>query len=108
ALLQSSENFEHAGHAFADHGIQIKGLELNLGRMLARKDGVVRQNNEGILYLFKKNKVTFFHGRGCFVKADANGYEIRVAGANEETVVGKHIVLATGSNARELPGVAFD
>lgn len=108
ALLQSSEHYEHAGHAFAEHGIEVKGLGLNLGQMLARKDAVVKQNNEGILYLLKKNKVTFFHGRGSFVKADASGYEIKVAGAVEETITGKHIVLATGSNARELPGAAFD
>ncbi|WP_395826273.1 dihydrolipoyl dehydrogenase [Collimonas sp.] len=108
ALLQSSEHYEHAGHAFAEHGINVKGLELNLGQMLARKDGVVKQNNEGILYLFKKNKVTFFHGRGSFVKGDANGYEIKVAGAAEETISAKHIVVATGSNARELPGTPFD
>src|SRR5688572_14610403 len=38
ALLQSSENYEHAGHAFADHGIQVKGLALDLAQMLKRKD----------------------------------------------------------------------
>jgi dihydrolipoamide dehydrogenase len=108
ALLQSSEHYEHAGHAFADHGIDVKGLGLNLPRMLARKDTVVKQNNDGILYLFKKNKVTFFHGRGAFAKGDANGYEIKISGTTEETIVGKHIVVATGSNARELPGTAFD
>jgi dihydrolipoamide dehydrogenase len=108
ALLQSSEHFEHAGHAFADHGIDIKGLSLNLPQMLARKDTVVKQNNDGILYLFKKNKITFFHGRGSFVKGDTSGYEIKVAGKTEETITGKHIILATGSNARELPGAAFD
>ncbi len=64
ALLQSSENYEHAGHAFAEHGIQVKGLALDLAQMLKRKDKVVRQNNDGIVYLFRKNKVTFFHGRG--------------------------------------------
>jgi dihydrolipoamide dehydrogenase len=36
--------------------------------MVARKDTVVKQNNDGILYLFKKNKVAFFHGRGSFVR----------------------------------------
>ena len=56
ALLQSSEHFEHAGHGFAEHGIEVKGLKLNLGQMLVRKDTVVKQNNDGILYLFKKNK----------------------------------------------------
>jgi dihydrolipoamide dehydrogenase len=47
--------------------------------MLGRKDTVVKQNNDGILYLFKKNKVSFFHGRGAFVKAADGGYEIAVA-----------------------------
>lgn len=108
ALLQSSEHYEHAGHAFAEHGIEVKGLGLNLGQMLARKDTVVKQNNDGILYLFKKNKVSFFHGRGSFVKAGADGYEIKVAGASEETIVGKHIIVATGSNPRALPNAAFD
>ncbi|MGN6456760.1 MAG: FAD-dependent oxidoreductase, partial [Achromobacter mucicolens] len=70
ALLQSSENYEHAGHAFADHGIEVQGLSLNLGKMLGRKNTVVKQNNDGILYLFKKNKVTFFHGRGSLVKRE--------------------------------------
>ena len=108
ALLQSSEHYEHAGHAFAEHGIEVKGLGLNLGQMLARKDTVVKQNNDGILYLFKKNKVTFFHGRGAFVKGDGNGYEIKVSGASEESITGKHIIIATGSNPRALPGAAFD
>ncbi|MDP9891472.1 dihydrolipoamide dehydrogenase [Variovorax boronicumulans] len=108
ALLQSSEHFEHAGHGFADHGIKVSGLELDIGKMLARKDQVVKQNNDGITYLFKKNKITSFHGRGSFVKAAEGGYEIKVAGAAEETIVGKHIIVATGSNARALPGAAFD
>jgi len=108
ALLQSSEHFEHAGKHFADHGIEVKGLGLDLGKMLARKNTVVKQNNDGILFLFKKNKVTFFHGRGAFVKAADAGYEISVAGAAPETIVGKHIILATGSNARALPGAPFD
>lgn len=108
ALLQSSEHYEHAGHAFADHGISVSGLELDVSKMLARKNTIVKQNNDGILYLFKKNKVTFFHGHGSFVKAVDGGYEIKVAGKAEETIVGKHIVVATGSNARALPGAAFD
>jgi len=108
ALLQSSEHFEHAGHAFADHGIGLDNLSIDVAKMLSRKDAVVKQNNEGILYLFKKNKVTFFHGRGSFVKAAEGGYEIAVAGAANESITGKHIIIATGSNARSLPGAAFD
>ncbi|MDO8301269.1 dihydrolipoyl dehydrogenase [Lacisediminimonas sp.] len=111
ALLQSSENYEHAGHAFADHGIEIKGMSLNLGKMIARKDAVVKQNNDGILYLFKKNKVSFFHGRGSFVKADGGAYEVNVepiGGAAGETLVARHVIIATGSSPRALPGADFD
>ena len=108
ALLQSSEHFEHAGHSFADHGIGLDNLSIDVAKMLGRKDTVVKQNNDGILYLFKKNKVTFFHGRGSFVKAAEGGYEIAVTGATSESIMGKHIILATGSNARQLQGAAFD
>ncbi len=108
ALLQSSEHYEHAGKHFAEHGINVKGLELDLAKLLGRKDAVVKQNNDGILYLFKKNKVAFFHGRGSFVKAAEGGYEIKVAGEKEESIVGKQVIVATGSNARALPGAPFD
>jgi dihydrolipoamide dehydrogenase len=108
ALLQSSEHFEHAGHAFASHGITVDNLAIDVKKMVGRKNDVVKQNNDGILYLLKKNKVTFFHGRGAFVKGDANGYEISVTGDKEEAIVGKHIIVATGSNARPFPGVDFD
>ncbi|KQX21248.1 dihydrolipoyl dehydrogenase [Variovorax sp. Root434] len=108
ALLQSSEHFEQAGHHFADHGIKVEGLGLDIDKMLARKDQVVKQNNDGILYLFKKNKISFFHGRGSFVKTDETGYEIKVAGAAEESISSKHVIVATGSNARALPGTPFD
>src|SRR3954462_1074500 len=105
ALLQSSEHYEHAGKHFAEHGIGVGALSLDLARMLARKNTVVKQNNDGILYLFKKNKVTFFHGRGSFAKAGEGGYEIAAGG---ETLVAKHVIVATGSNARALPGTPFD
>ncbi|PLY42361.1 dihydrolipoyl dehydrogenase [Janthinobacterium sp. ROICE36] len=108
ALLQSSEHFEHAGHSFAEHGIDVAGLKLNLGQMLKRKDTVVKQNNDGILYLFKKNKIAFFHGRAAFAAATAGTYEISVTGEANETLSAKHVVIATGSNARELPGAPFD
>ena len=108
ALLQSSEHYEQAAHHFADHGIGLDNLSIDVKKMLARKDTVVKQNNDGILYLFKKNKISFFHGRGSFVKAVEGGYEVAVAGAANETLVGKQIVVATGSSARALPGVPFD
>jgi dihydrolipoamide dehydrogenase len=109
ALLQSSENYEHAGHAFRDHGIDVQGLSLDLDRMLARKDKVVLQNNDGILYLFRKNKVTFLHGRASFRGGSAvAGWLIGVEGQASTEVTGKHVIVATGSVPRALPGAAID
>src|SRR5258706_74668 len=108
ALLQSSENFEQAGHHFADHGVRVKGLELDLVQMLKRKDQLVKASNDGVVYLFKKNKVAFFHGRGSFTKAGADGCEIAVAGAQNETLTAKNVIVATGSVPRALSGAAFD
>ena len=108
ALLQSSENFEHAGHSFAEHGIEIKGLSLNLEKMLQRKNAVVKQNNDGILYLFKKNKIAFFHGHGSLVSNSDAGIEIAVSEPAKENIVAKYVIIATGSSARPLPGVEFD
>jgi dihydrolipoamide dehydrogenase len=105
ALLQSSEHYEHAGKHFAEHGIEVKGLGLNLGQLIARKDKVVKQNNDGIAFLFKKNKVAFFHGRGSFAGQAEGQYQIK---AGDQTIGGKHVIVATGSNARALPGAAFD
>ena len=102
ALLQSSENYEQAGHHFAEHGVMVKGLELDLAAMLRRKDKVVKGSNDGVLYLFKKNKVTFFHGRGSF---GGSAGEVVV---NGEKLAAKNVIVATGSSARALPGAEFD
>jgi len=102
ALLQSSENFEQAGHHFAEHGVKVKGLELDLKTMLGRKDKVVKASNDGVAYLFKKNKVTFFHGRGRFGQSPS---EILVG---NDVLNGKNVIIATGSNPRALPGAEFD
>jgi len=108
ALLQSSENYDHAVHAFGEHGIRVSGVALDLAQMLKRKDKVVRQNNEGIVYLFKKNHVAFFHGRGSFTGGGAGAWQIKVSGKAAETLTARHVVLATGSKPRPLPGSPFD
>jgi len=108
ALLQSSENYAHAGHAFADHGIRVEGLSIDVARMLARKDKVVAQNNDGIAYLFKKNKITSFHGHGSFAGKDGDRWRIAVDGPGAATISARHVIVATGSTPRALPGVAFD
>ena len=105
AVLQSSENYEQAAHGFAEHGVKVKGLELDLAQLHRHKDKVVKASNDGIAYLFRKNKIAFFHGRGSFVKSGVEGYEISAGG---ESLLGKHVIVATGSNPRALPGADFD
>ena len=85
ALLQSSEHYEQANHHFAEHGIEVKGVSLKLDTLIGRKNSVVKQNNDGILYLFKKNKVTFFHGKGAFAGQVEGGWAIKVTGTTEKT-----------------------
>ena len=101
ALLQSSENFEEASHSFADHGVMIDSVKLDLARMQARKDQVVAANVKGVEFLFKKNKVTWLKGAARI----ASPSQVEVDGTAYET---KAIVIATGSESIPLPGVDVD
>ncbi|UPG73940.1 dihydrolipoyl dehydrogenase [Roseomonas gilardii subsp. gilardii] len=101
ALLQSSENYEEAAHHFADHGIGVGQLTLDLARMQARKGEVVGANVKGVEFLFKKNKVTWLKGTG---KITAPG-KVEVEGQTYET---KNIIIATGSDSAPLKGVEVD
>src|SRR5262245_63299889 len=70
--------------------------------MIKRKEKVVKGSNDGVMYLFKKNKIAFFHGRGSFGKSPT---EILVGG---ETLNSENVIIATGFNPRPLPGADFD
>src|SRR5699024_12470663 len=108
ALLQSSEYFEYTKGHLASHGIKLKGASLDIDTFLGRKDTVVSQNNDGILYLFKKNKVTFFHGQGKLNASVDGGWSIEVSGQTNESLVARHVIIATVSVLRALPGLKFD
>lgn len=108
ALLVSSCLFEEINDNAAEHGIKVEAPSIDVPQMIARKNKIVRQTNDGILYLFKKNQVTFFSGRGFFVTSDEDGYVIGVEGADQTQIFAKHVILATGSQPREFPGVPFD
>ena len=110
ALLQSSENYHLAAHEFAKHGINVKGIDLDLATMQKRKEGIVDQLTAGVQYLLKKNKVTQFHGVGSFAGKSDNGWQVKVAkhGGGDETIVATHVIVATGSVPRPLPGATID
>ena len=101
ALLQSSHHFEAAGHHFAEHGIKVTGLALDLATMMSRKQKVVSDNTKGIEFLFKKNKVTYVVGAG---QIDGPG-RVKVG---ERMLAARNIVIATGSEVTPLPGVDID
>ena len=109
ALLESSERYHEAKGALAEHGVDLKGVKLNLAQMMARKDGIVSNLTEGIGFLFEKNKVTRFHGTGS-LKAAEQGHGVTVTA--EDGVVtelsAKNVIIATGSEVATLPGIEID
>jgi len=106
ALLDSSEHYHNAAHTFATHGIDVKGLAINLPQMIARKDEVVTQNVDGIQFLMKKNKVDVHHGLGSFV--DAHTVKVTKADGTATDIQGKNIIIATGSKPASLPFISID
>src|SRR3984957_10079304 len=87
ALLASSEEFENTSHHLADHGITVKGVEIDVAKMLARKDNIVSKMTKGIEFLFRKNKITWLKGHGKFVGKSDGGYQLEVAGDSETETV---------------------
>jgi dihydrolipoyl dehydrogenase len=105
ALLQSSEQFDQAGHAFVMHGISVDGLRIDVPTMLRRKDNVVSQLTGGIKGLFRKHKIALLPGHGKFAGRENDLWQIDVAG---EIVDARHVIVATGSKPRHLDGVPVD
>lgn len=106
ALLDSSEHYHNAAHTFTTHGIDMKGLAVNLPQMIARKDEVVTQNVDGIQFLMKKNKVDVHHGLGSFV--DAHTVKVTKEDGSATDIQGKNIIIATGSKPASLPFISVD
>ena len=104
ALLASSEEYEKVSHHLEPHGITVSGTRVDIGKMQARKESIVTKMVKGVEYLFKKNKITWLPGFGRFV-GGGDTYKIAVGG---ETVEAKYVIVATGSKARHLPGIAVD
>jgi dihydrolipoamide dehydrogenase len=92
ALLASSETYEDISHHAGEHGIKVSGAELDLAKMLARKDGIVSKMTKGIEFLFRKNKIVWLKGHGRFAGRGDSGYQLEVAGESgtEPSAAGHH------------------
>ena len=109
ALLESSENFERVQHQFGAHGITVSDARIDVATMQARKQKIVDQFTGGIAGLFRKNKVTGYHGTGAFKSTADDGYAIEVSEAGKtEVLQARHVIVATGSVPRALPFAPFD
>lgn len=106
ALLDTSEHFHNAAHAFGDHGISLKDLKIDVKKMIERKNDVIAQNTAGITYLFKKNKIDSFEGLGSFV--DKNTIKITKSDGSTEQITTKNVIIATGSKPTALPFLPVD
>src|SRR6201992_829979 len=106
ALLDSSEHFYNAGHAFATHGINLKDLKVDITQMMKRKVDVVAKNTSGINFLFKKNKIDGYQGMGSF--KDKNTIVITKEDGTTQEITGKNIIIATGSKPSSLPFIKLD
>jgi dihydrolipoamide dehydrogenase len=107
ALLQSSEKYEETQHALAAHGIKVDKVTFDLPTMLARKDKVVAANTSGVEFLFRKNKVAFVKGVAKFTAKDTLSVTAE-DGKVQELKATKGIIIATGSDSTNLPGIAID
>jgi dihydrolipoamide dehydrogenase len=106
ALLDSSEHYHNAEKAFAGHGINIKELSLDFGKMIDRKANVVKQNNDGLNFLMKKNKIDVLSGVGSFVTKN----KIAVTDSKNVTqeIDTDHVIIATGSKPVNLSFIKPD
>ena len=111
ALLDSSELFALARDKFASHGIGVGEPTLDVGRMMARKDDVVKKLTDGVAYLFKKNKITLVTGTARLAGKEGDLRQVEVTASRDsvkQILKAKKILLATGSEAVALPFAPFD
>ncbi|MBV6656833.1 MAG: dihydrolipoyl dehydrogenase [Devosiaceae bacterium] len=106
ALLHASDVFEEAGHTFEKLGIKTSKPKLDLTAMMAHKDDVVKDNVNGISYLFKKNKITDYIGTGTI--AAPGKVSVTAEDGSVTELQTKNIVIATGSDSAGIPGVPVE
>jgi dihydrolipoamide dehydrogenase len=105
-MLEASERYEEARHGLSVFGIGVTGVELDLAKMMKRKDTVVKQNTAGVAFLFKKNKITRYLGRARFL--EPNRIAVDAGDGSVTELQAKHVLVATGSKVAQLRGVTLD
>jgi dihydrolipoamide dehydrogenase len=106
ALLDSSHHYHDAAHKFADHGIQVSGLKVDIKKMIGRKSDVVKGITDGVAFLMKKNKIDTYYGHGSFV--NKNRVLITAEDGTKKEIDAKRVIIATGSKPSTVPGVVID
>ena len=105
-LLDSSHKFHEAKTNLSIHGIQAKGVEIDIKKMMNRKDMIVKELTDGLNFLIKKNKIKHYNGIGTFVSTNKENIEIAIKSKNN--IKAKYCVIATGSESINLPNVKVD
>lgn len=108
ALLESSEHYARLGHELAEHGIEVEGARLDLEKMMKRKQDIIDKLTGGIAGLFKKNKIAAVSGTAELVAGDSPKKVKVTAGTDVRELSANAVLLATGSEAIELPHLKFD
>lgn len=105
ALLKSAQVMEYISHA-KDYGVEVVGYKSDFTGMVKRSRGVADKMSKGIQFLMKKNKIDVLTGMG---RLNAKK-EVEVIGADGKTAAyqAKHVILATGGRARQLPNLPID
>ena len=106
ALLHASHLYEEAGHDFEKMGIKLPAPKLDLTQMMKFKQEGVDGNVKGVDFLFKKNKIDAYIGKGRI--AAPGRVEVSTGNGKTETIETKSIVIATGSDVARLPGIEID
>ncbi|MCU0563201.1 MAG: dihydrolipoyl dehydrogenase [Desulfobacterales bacterium] len=104
ALLDSSEYFHLAKTRFGGHGITTGEVAMDIGRMMARKEQVVKELTDNVRKLLEAHKVEILHGTATLAGKD----RVEVAGDLPRTLEARNIILATGSEPASVPGIPFD
>jgi dihydrolipoamide dehydrogenase len=105
ALLRSSE-INHLLHNLKDYGFSADNIKFDLAAVVKRSRGVAKQLSSGVAHLLKKNKVAVVMGNGKL--AGKGTILVTAEGKPDVTIAAKHIILATGARARQLPGMEAD